>query len=307
MLNPIIMKTMCVVVMSFLFLQINNAQRKQRQDAEAIKKMCGCFEVTFNFTETFNYSNDSLYKPSKTKVSRALEWAELVTDERGKIQIQHILVAGNPSDPMIIKHWRQDWLFENTDLYMYNADNNWSFLQKIKSEVKGQWTQKVFQVDDSPRYEGSGTWIHIDGKSYWENTTPAPLARREYTTRNDYNILMRGNRHEITKYGWLHDQDNHKVVREKGKDDIILAKEKGYNTYVKVEDSRCAAAVSWWNENQNKWQMIRFKWNDIYKRKQDLSLESKVDNKSLYKHLFMDDITTKDQVNKLIESFVKKQ
>tara|TARA_B100001093_G_scaffold236392_1_gene226452 strand:+ start:247 stop:1152 length:906 start_codon:yes stop_codon:yes gene_type:complete len=301
------MKTINVVVMSFLFLQISNAQRKQRQDADAIKKMCGCYEITFNFAETFNYSNDPLYKPSKTKVSKALEWAGLVTDERGKIQIQHILQAGNPSDPMIIKHWRQDWLFENTDLYMYNADNNWSFVQKTKSEVKGQWTQRVFQVDDSPRYEGSGSWMHVDGKSYWENITPAPLARREFTARNDYNILMRGNRHEITKYGWVHDQDNHKVIREKGKDDVILAKEKGYNTYVKVDDSRCTAAVNWWKENENKWRMIRSKWDEVYERNQDLTLESKVDNKPLYKHLFMDDITTEVQLNNLIESFVKKQ
>ncbi len=35
--------------------------------------MCGCFEVTFNFAETFNYSKDSLYKASKNKVAKGLE------------------------------------------------------------------------------------------------------------------------------------------------------------------------------------------------------------------------------------------
>jgi hypothetical protein len=281
-------------------------KRNQKQDAEAIKKMCGCYEVTFNFAETFNYSSDSLYNPSKTKVDKALEWAALVTDAKDKISIQHLLQVGNPAEPMVVKHWRQDWIFENTDFYMYNADNQWTFEKKSKNEVKGQWTQKVFQVDDSPRYEGSGSWVHIDGKSYWENTTTAPLARREFTTRSDYNLMMRGNRQEITDYGWLHDQDNSKIIREKGKEDLLLAKEKGYNTYVKVDDNRCSVAAKWWEQHTNKWITVRSKWDEVYGRNKDLNLEEKVDNKALYKHLFDDEITEEAQINPMIESFVKK-
>jgi hypothetical protein len=302
------MKNIALTILALgLTFSVTAQKKKQKEDAEAIKKMCGCYEVTFNFAETFNYSSDSLYKPSKTKMDTALEWAGLVTDSSDKISIQHLLQVGNPADPMIIKHWRQDWLFENTDFYMYNADNQWTFEEKLKSEVKNQWTQKVYQVDDSPRYEGSGSWVHVDGKSYWENTTTAPLARREYTTRSDYNLLMRGNRHEIKDYGWLHDQNNSKIIREKGKEDVLLAKEKGYNTYVKVADSRCAAAAKWWEDHNNKWATVRSKWNEVYGRNQDLYLEEKVDNKALYKHLFDDEITEEAQINPVIESFVKKQ
>ena len=283
-----------------------NAQNKKAKDKNAIKEMCGCFEVTFNFAETFNYSEDENYKPSKTKVDKGLEWAGLVVDEKNKISIQHLLQVGNPAKPMIIKHWRQDWLYENTDFYMYNGDNNWTFTQKDKKEVKKQWTQKVYQVDDSPRYEGSGTWVHVDGKSYWENTTTAPLPRREYTKRSDYNITLRTNRHEITDYGWVHDQDNSKVIRKADKEDVILAKEKGYNTYKKVDDSRCKAAADWWVANQNKWQLVRNKWSEIYGRNKDLTLETKVDNKPLYKHLFTDEVNKEQEMNTIIESFVKK-
>jgi hypothetical protein len=299
------MRTVYVSLLTFMTLLIASAQDKKNQDINAIKSMCGCYEVTFNFTETFNYSNDSLYKPSETKVEKALEWAQLVTDEENKIQIQHLLQVGNPAKPMIVKHWRQDWLFENRDLYTYDANNKWKFEKKPLSEVAGQWTQKVFQVDDSPRYEGSATWVHVDGKSYWENTTPAPLARREYTTRSDYNMLLRGNRQEITDYGWLHDQDNHKIVKEEGKEEILLAKEKGYNTYVKVDDSRCKAAANWWKENNSKWELVRSKWNEVYSRNKDLILEDKVDNKVLYKHLFDEDITKTEQIDPIIESFIK--
>ena len=295
-----------LILICFTTTTTVKAQNKKKQDAAAIKNMCGCFEVTFNFAETFNYSEDSLYKPSQTKVDKGLEWAQLVEDDKNKISIQHLLQVGPANSPYIVKHWRQDWLFENTEFYMFNGDNTWNFITKPKAEVKGQWTQKVYQVDDSPRYEGSGTWVHVDGKNYWENTTDAPLPRREYTKRSDYNVTTRGNRHEITSTGWVHDQDNSKVIREAGKADVILAKEKGYNTYVKVADSKCKAAADWWTENQDKWALVRNKWDAVYNRNTNLSLEEKVDNKPLYKFLFDDEnYSTSEKINPVIESFVK--
>ena len=294
-----------VLVIVLAFTLSSNAQKKKTLDQEAIKAMCGCFEVTFNFTETFNYSSDSLYRPSETKVDKGLEYAFAIVDEDDKISIQHLLQVGRPDSPMIIKHWRQDWLFQNQEFYMYNGDNNWTFEKKSKDDVKGQWTQKVFQVDDSPRYEGSGTWVHVDGKNYWENTTTAPLPRREYTKRSDYNITLRGNRHEITNYGWVHDQDNEKVLREAGKEDVIIAKEKGYNTYKKVDDSRCQASQDWWKAQQDKWALVRTKWDAVYGRNKDLTLAEKVDNKVLFKYLLDDEITAKKEINRIIESFVK--
>jgi hypothetical protein len=283
----------------------NHAQNKKSLDKDAIKKMCGCFEVTYKFTETFNFVKDSSYIPSKNKLSSSLEWAGLITDDKNIVSIQHILQVGNPSAPMIIKHWRQDWIYQNRDFYMYNGNNNWTFENKERKKVKKHWTQKVYQVDDSPRYEGSGTWVHIDGKSYWENTTTAPLPRREYTKRNDYNITLRGNRHEITEYGWVHDQDNSKILRETNKRDFIIANEKGYNTYKKVADNRCKAAKDWWIKNSNKWQLVRTKWNEVFDRKKNLTLKTKVDNKPLYKHLFSDKVSEEKEINTIIEAFVK--
>ena len=295
------------VVLSLLMMSLLgiNAQEKKEMDKNSIKEMCGCFEVTFNFAETFNYSNDSLYKPSENKISKGLEWGQLVSEDDGFVSIQHLLIVGPPTKQSIVKHWRQDWIYENTEFYMFNGDNQWLFETKPTSQVKGQWTQKVYQVDDSPRYEGSGSWVHIDGKSYWENTTPAPLPRREYTKRSDYNVTIRGNRQEITDYGWVHDQDNKKVIREAGKKDVVLADEKGYNTYVKVDDSKCKAAQDWWSEHKNKWALVRSKWEEVYGRHEDLALENKVDNKVLFKHLFDESLTEKTEINKVIDAFVK--
>jgi len=187
------------------------SQTKKELDLKAIESMVGCHRVGFNFTETFQHIKDSTYKPSKDKITGALELVELVEKTEDKVVMQHILLAG-PN--MVIKHWRQDWLYQNTELYEYNGNNKWNYVRKTPAEVRGQWTQKVYQVDDSPRYEGTATWVHVDGKSYWENTASAPLPRREYTQRSDYNITLRGNRHEITHDGWIHEQDNQKIPRE---------------------------------------------------------------------------------------------
>lgn len=283
------------------------SQTKKEQDQKAIKSMCGCYEVTFNFAETFNYSKDSTYVPSETKHDGGLEWVELLQDDNDKISMQHLLIVGKPDSPYIVKHWRQDWEFENTDLYVYDHDNKWKYTKLPAESVKGQWTQKVFQVDDSPRYEGSASWVHVDGRSYWENTTDAPLPRREYTTRSDYNVTIRTNRHEIVSNGWIHDQDNDKVIREEGKQDVLLAQEKGYNTYVKVANSKCKAAQDYWAKDHDKWALVRAKWDEVFARDKDLSLEDKVEHKQLFKYLSPDnqEYSTKASIDSIIEAFVK--
>jgi len=278
---------------------ILNAQKKQ--DIEAIKEMCGCFEIDFKFSETFQFSNDSNYSKSKNYNAKALEYAMLIKDEKDHISIQHLLVMGD----YVIKHWRQDWIYQNKDFLKYDGNTNWKYMSKTKKDVKGQWTQKVFQVDDSPRYEGSATWVHVDGKSYWENSSYAPLPRREYTKRNDYNIMIRGNRHEITKYGWLHDQDNFKVVKDLESDsEVIIASEKGLNKYTKVDESKCNEAKKWWDENNQKWSFVLNKWNSIYSKKNDISLRKTVENKPLFSFLFEENVVREDEIGLIIDRFV---
>jgi hypothetical protein len=257
------------------------AQTKQQQDREAIKSMCGCFEVEFHYTETF--SPDTAYHFQEDHHTLApAEWAFVVEETADKIVIQHLLVIG---DSMIIKHWRQDWLYENTDFYFYEKDQTWNYVKKDKAEVEGQWTQKVYQVDDSPRYQGSATWVHYDGKKYWENTTDAPLPRREFSVRSDYNVLQRTNRHELTNYGWLHQQDNKKVQRDEN-GDRILTEERGYNTYTRIDESKCQAAKAWWEKQNAYWAIVRGEWEQIFAQHQTLHIKTKLDDKLLFSELF---------------------
>ncbi|RZJ70817.1 DUF6607 family protein [Flavobacterium sp.] len=299
------MKSQILLSLSLLFtLGINAQDAKKKEDIKAIKSMCGCYEVEFNFAETFKYAKNDDYKASPTKYEKGLEWVELVEDSPNKIVMQHLLQV---SDTMIIKHWRQDWEFENTRLYEYNNENKWKYVTLAKDKVKGQWTQRVFQVDDSPRYEGTATWVHVDGRHYWENTTDAPLPRREHTIRNDYNILQRTNTHEIVKDGWIHDQDNVKIKRSADGQDQLVAKEKGFDHYKKVDDSKCAGARKYWVANQGMWKNVRSKWAAIFAENKDLTLLPKVEGQSLFMALFDKKPTTpKSETDALIEKYWKK-
>ena len=279
---------------------------KKKEDVKAIKSMCGCYEVQFNFAETFSYSKDSLYKKSPVKHETALEWVELIEDQPNKISLQHLLITGK-TEESIVKHWRQDWLFENTNFYKFNKETTWNFNQLSPKEVKGQWTQKVYQVDDSPRYEGTATWVHVDGRHYWENTTDAPLPRREHTIRNDYNVLKRTNVQEMTPTGWIHDQDNAKLIRKNNEKDVLLAQEKGHDVYTKVDDSKCKIAQDWWKKNNSVWKKVRDQWEIVFLKNKDLTLEKKVDNQPLFMKLFdLKADTSREEVAKIIESYISK-
>lgn len=291
-----------VVVMTFIFAIsiIGNAQNKKQLDKKAIQDMCGCYEIKFKYAETF--SPDIAYEKAYDYRASAFEWAELIQDENDKISIQHLLIV---NDTMVIKHWRQDWEFQNQSIFNYESKNTWSIKEYSKDQVKGQWTQKVYQVDDSPRYSGKATWVHVDGKRYWKNKIDAPLPRREYSKRDDYNIMSRGNTIELTNYGWLHEQDNDKIIREEGEGDELLVQEKGYNVYKKIANERCEIAKNWWRENNNVWKKVRQEWDKIFAENKEVMLKSKVDDKRLYQHLFaLDDTASNEEIRIIINKFL---
>ncbi len=164
----------------------SSSNSKKEQDRTAIKSMAGIYKVSFDFAETF--SPDTGYKYHKRYSEWGIEYVSIVEETENKIALQHLLIV---NDTMIIKHWRQDWTFENKDVYQYYKDNEWIKKTLTADQAHGTWTQKVFQVDDSPRYESYGTWVHVDGKHFWEGVNDSPLPRREFTKRSDYNVIKR--------------------------------------------------------------------------------------------------------------------
>jgi hypothetical protein len=298
--------TICLSILITLSFSAVFGQDKFEKDREAILSMCGCHEVSFNFAETFNYSEDSNYTASPTKHMYGLEWVQLVEDKGDKIVLQHILVVKVNDTTGIVKHWRQDWIYENTEFYDFHVDKNWHYAESSPDQVKGQWTQKVFQVDDSPRYEASGSWVYVDGRTYWASEADAPLPRREFSIRDDYNVTYRRNLVEITDKGWVHEQDNDKLIRTEGKEDFILAQEKGYNFYDKVKDEKCQPAIDYWHQHQEMWEEVRAFWDEVFAQKSDLKLSAKVEGKLLFEYLFaLKPNVESEEIHSLIAPFVQ--
>ena len=236
-------------------------QNKKDLDRNAILKMEGCYKVDFKFAETFS-PNKEYQMDNDRKYEQAIEWVKVVENTENKVVLQHLLIV---NDTMIVKHWRQDWLFENTALLVYDKKvekkEMWKNITIPADKAKGTWTQKVFQVDDSPRYEGYGTWVHVDGRSFWESKADAPLPRREHTKRDDYNVTGRFSHIEIFNDGWVLDQDNDKILRVDGKEDVLIAQEKGIERYY-AGNYNCSAAVKYWDENQQFWKVVREVWTE---------------------------------------------
>jgi len=283
---------------------------KLEQDREAIKSMAGCYKVTFDFAETF--APDSTYKYHDRKTEWGIEYVILLEATDKKISFQHLLLVGGG---MIVKHWRQDWVYENTSLLVFDKGNVWKKKTIDAKTAKGTWTQKVYQVDDSPRYEGFGTWNHVDGRHFWESTTDAPLPRREYTKRDDYNVLVRHSKMEITNYGWVLEQDNDKTIRTDA-GDKLLCSEKGFEKFFKG-DYNCKDGIDWWAKHQYYWKDVRAVWADIYAKANGLDLKEKVNDQTLYEALFeaddkysaaekYDSKAATEEIKKIIDSFINK-
>lgn len=242
----------------FVFLLSTPAFASKSKDRDFIKSQVGCFEVEFNFVETLALQPGyQFHEPHK---SRGLEWVGVDAESSGHVALQHILVFSNGE---VQKHWRQEWDYKAKKRLDYIAPSTW---QNIATKAqKGEWTQRVYQVDDGPRYECSAPVVRRQGAEYWECETWSPLPRREFSKRSDYNILQRRNRHQITNYGWVHEQDNTKILLAAGVQTPI-AIEKGITPYKRVEDSRCEPAKLWWQNNKQVWNTIQAVWKDVYDR-----------------------------------------
>ena len=233
-------------------------------DRHAILAMAGNFKVTFDFEETFPVAPD--YKPlSKPYHEEAIEVVTIAEDTPDRITLQHLLVVGSAEKSQVIKHWAQVWTWEDTRILDYAGSDGidiWQRLVVSGNQAKGKWSQLVTSVDDTPRYEGIGQWVHDLGESSWTSEpTRRPLPRREYEKRDDYDYLIVSNRHTLTPAGWVHSQDNRKVVDRDGKK-FILSHETGLNQYTRTEDSLTAKANEWWKENASVWNSIRNFWID---------------------------------------------
>lgn len=251
-------------------------------DRRAILAMVGEYEVRFQFDETVVLATG--YERRKPHRSRGFEFVELIEDAGSRISLQHVLVSPGGH---VTKHWRQDWVFEAPAHWRFIGDQRFEQATRDEPTRTGTWTQLVFEVSDAPRYAGSGRWNHRYGVSTWTSErTWRPLPRREYTTRDDYDLLNVENRHTITPDGWTHEQDNTKVVRRDGAPDRTVVREFGFNDYRRISGFDFTPGRAYWQRTAPFWAAVRARWDRALAASDALALAYPVDDEDFIGAIF---------------------
>ena len=267
---------------------------KFERDRRAILAMIGGYRTSFDFIETVGFN--PTYKPAAPYQSWGTEYVYLVEDQGDFISLQHVIVMfikmpdKSISDAMVIEHWRQDWQYEDINLNVYVGNNTWKKKEFAKEDIAGTWSQSVYQVDDSPRYQSTGHWQHKNNYSSWlSQETWRPLPRREFSVRDDYDVLIGTNRHTITPFGWVQEEENLKVKllqNNSNEIDKILAKEIGLARYEHIVNHDWKAGDEYWTKTTPFWKEVRDIWNTILEDTKVLVVKKTIENKSLYESMF---------------------
>ena len=265
------------------------------RDRRAILAMAGPYRTSYDFLETVGFVAD--YAPDRPYQSWSTEYVYVVEDQGNFISLQHIIVMlfedeeGNVVGPVVVKHWRQDWRYQDRDLHVFVGGNTWQRKRLSRRAVKGNWSQAVFQVDDSPRYESVGRWQHHGNYSSWiSGNTWRPLPRCEFSVRDDYHVLSGTNRHTITPTGWVQEEHNLKLILdERGEpvaDSPYLAREAGLSRYERIVDHDFSAGDDYWERTGPFWADVRRAWAETFKQSGRLTLKAKHDGKPLFEPMF---------------------
>lgn len=233
-----------------------------RADRETILAMAGDFKVTFDMQESTPWMEG--YEPLDPKLSGGFESVRVVEDTGTRIVLQHLLVTGDQDDPYVVKHWRQDWEYEPARILTYQGGDEWVWTPVPEAMRAGRWSQTVYQVDDSPRYAGWGQWEITNGVKRWRsNWTTRPLARRDAVRDPIYDRYIGINRHQMTPDGWIHWQDNTKMMpADDGSDELVpVVQEYVLNTYKRFDNYNVAAADSYWEKTRGYWDAVRDAWD----------------------------------------------
>lgn len=245
------------------------------RDRQSILAQAGQWRVRFDMRE--NVSFRAGYEPLEEKLSAGNEIVRVVYDDGTRISLQHILVMSDDAgNHMVIKHWRQDWVYEPETILTYAGPNQWVLTPVPADQRRGAWSQTVWQTDDSPRYGGVGHWSYDHGQSEWtSNPTWRPLARRDAVRNPIYDRYLGSNRHALTPEGWVHIQDNVKMGPAEGDetDPVAIVQEDVINTYRRVDNYDAAPGDAYWTATKDYWAGVRAAWDEVAVRNGGIWLE----------------------------------
>ena len=285
------------------------------RDRKAILAMAGNYRTSFDFIETVGFTEG--YRPPAPYQSWGTELVTVVEESERFISLQHILVmrislpSGEISEPMVMKHWRQDWTYEPTQITEFIGNQEWETRLLAPDSTRKQWLQSVYQVDDSPRYQSLGNWHHYRNYSSWHSdTTWRPLPRREFSVRNDYDVLIGTNKHTINPTGWVQEEENLKVSLEENGEHRVLAKEVGLARYERISNWDWSEGHRYWSKTGPFWKEVRRQWSAELSANANLQIKKDIDGLPLYAAMFRLAQTTQTSdsgtISKEIRNIIKR-
>jgi hypothetical protein len=265
------------------------------RDRRAILAMAGEYRTSFDFIETVGFTPG--FAPGRPYQSWATEKVDVIEDTGTTITLQHVIVMeyvdadGSVQGPVVQKHWRQQWVYQDPSIHAYSGHGSWTEQRFDAAAVAGRWSQAVYQVDDSPRYEALGDWVHQGNYSAWtSDQTWRPLPRRESSLRDDYQVLIGTNRHTITPSGWVHEEENLKAVLDAAGEldptQPFLARELGVNRYEAIAGFDFSARDAYWDATAAFWADVRAEWSRIYAERERFELSVPADGLPLFLPMF---------------------
>lgn len=257
-------------------------QDRFEQDRRSILAQAGDYRVRFDMRETISFQPG--YEPLEPKRSGGHEIVRVIQDDGRFISLQHILVMEHEGEPIVIKHWRQDWTYEPETVLTYAGPNRWTLTPVAAQDRAGAWSQTVWQTDDSPRYGGVGRWSHENGVAQWtSNETWRPLARRDAVRDPVYDRYVGTNRHALTPSGWAHLQDNVKIGPAQGDDAGLTAyvQEDVVNTYVHFDGYDPGPGDDYWAATADYWAEVRQAWDQAIAAGNGVHVEEEAQNGSV--------------------------
>lgn len=263
----------------------------QERDRRAILAMAGTYRVTFDFLEVASFAGDGAR--ARPYQSWGTEKVYVDRNEPGHVSLVHILAMrvvgedGRISEPVITKHWRQDWRFEPDHVIEHEDGRRWKRREVAPADRRGQWSQTVFQVDESPRYGSLGRWEHNAAFSSWiGGDTARPLPRREWSVRKDYQLLVGTNRHTVLPQGWLHEENNLKRTVGAGAALPYVGREYGVARYERIADGDFSEADQYYAATRDFWDAVLEVWDGIWSEHAEVQVDANSDQSGAFAQLF---------------------
>jgi len=262
------------------------------RDRRAILAMAGTYRVSFDFLELVGFGPG--FEPAEPYQSWGTEHVYVVEDSGEFISLQHVLIMtiitddGETIGPFVTKHWRQDWTWQDAEAHTYRGFGTWARAARDEEQRRGRWSQTVWQVDDSPRYGAWGSWQHSPERSWWTSgKTWRPLPRREFSVRDDYDVLIGTNTHIVLPTGWVQEEHNVKtVLAGPGEVASRLAREIGIARYERIRDFDTGPGDEYWEATSDFWSQVRDYWDGAMAADERIRLKSEVDGQNLFEPLF---------------------